>query len=214
MSAVTYKLVQKRLLGDTREFEIAGDLVHVRSRSMLKAERTTVPLSTLNPEPVASGRCLEFHSRINREPLLSLYLNEPDAESFARFVDILGRRAREEYSAFTGIGSGSRPEGPAANSLDEPPEFGEPQRPRLDNEKRPIRIESLDSSIRMLKQHLDSEEIAPLLAALEALKSEPENKACFERMVRAFEDLGSEQGAVLTYAPYLGILLSDDPFGY
>lgn len=84
----------------------------------------------------------------------------------------------------------------------------------MDKEKKPIRVESLDSSISMLRQHLDIEEIKPLLAALEALKAEPENESCFDRMVNAFEDLGSHQGAVLTYAPYVGILLSDDPFGY
>jgi hypothetical protein len=65
----------------------------------------------------------------------------------------------------------------------------------------------------MLEQHLDVEEIKPLLAALEALKAEPENESCFAHLVKAFDDLGSRQGAVLTYAPYVSILLSDDPFG-
>lgn len=211
---MTLKLVQKRLLGDTRVFEIADDLVHVRIKSALKAEKLTVPLATLNPEPVVSGRLLQFHSRVNREPLLSLYLDKPDAATFAHFVDFLKRRAREEYGAFTGVRSAGRPEGFAPNSYDEPPEFGEPGRPRIDKDRKPIRVESLDSSIRMLRQYLADDEILPLLAALEALKSEPQSAACFERVVKAFDDLGSNQGAVLTYAPYLGILLSDDPFGY
>ena len=66
----------------------------------------------------------------------------------------------------------------------------------------------------MLEQHLDAEEIKPVLSALEALKAEPENESSYSQLVKAFDDLGPQQGAVLTYAPYVGILLSDDPFGY
>ncbi len=211
---MTTKLVQKHLLINTRAFEIAEDLVHVRIQSPFSVEKLTVALSMLDPEPVVNGRYLEFHGRVKREPMLSLYRDKPDAEAFGRFVDALKQRAREEYSAFTGIRAGHRPADPAANRHDEPPEFDAPERPRMDKAKKPIRVESLDSSISMLRQHLDIEEIKPLLAALEALKAEPENESCFDRMVNAFEDLGSHQGAVLTYAPYVGILLSDDPFGY
>jgi hypothetical protein len=53
-----------------------------------------------------------------------------------------------------------------------------------------------------------------VLAALRALRTEPENESFFAQLVKAFDDLGPRQGAVLTYAPYIGILLSDDPFGY
>jgi hypothetical protein len=66
----------------------------------------------------------------------------------------------------------------------------------------------------MLKQHLDVEEIKPLLTALEALRDDPENESCLDQLVKSFDDLGPRQGAVLTYAPYVSVLLSDDPFGY
>ena len=79
---------------------------------------------------------------------------------------------------------------------------------------KPVSVESIDSSIQMLEQYLDAEEIRPLLTALEALKAEPENESLFAQLVTAFDDLGPRQGAVLTYAPYIGILLSDDPFGF
>ena len=75
-----------------------------------------------------------------------------------------------------------------------------------------VRIASIDSSIQLLEQYLDVEEIEPLLSALQALREAPDSQSCFNRMADAFESLGIQQGAVLTYAPYIGILLSDDPF--
>ena len=66
----------------------------------------------------------------------------------------------------------------------------------------------------MLKQHLDGDEIEALVTALEALKAEPENEVSFGQLLKAFDDLGPRQGAVLTYAPYVSLLLSDDPFGF
>ncbi len=66
----------------------------------------------------------------------------------------------------------------------------------------------------MLNQHLDAEEIKPLLAALEALREDPQNETRFDQLIKAFDDIGPRQGAVLTYAPYISVLLSDDPFGF
>ena len=203
------KLVQKQLFRSTREFEIAEDLVHVRIRTPFREEKLTVVLSMLNPEPVVNGPCLEFHSRVKNHPLLALYRNKPDAESFDRFVDALKHRARAEYDAFTGLRPAAAGTGPAANSYDEPPEFGEPRKPR----GKPVNAANIDSSIRMLRQHVGSDDIEPLIEALEALKSEPGDEANFARLVSAFDELGPQQGAVLTYAPYVTILLSDDPFG-
>lgn len=84
----------------------------------------------------------------------------------------------------------------------------------MDKTAKPIDIASIDVSIRMLRQYLDVDEIEPLLDSLEALKSDPESESRFDRLVNAFDNLGIRQGAVLTYAPYVGILLSDDPFDY
>lgn len=208
------KLVQKHLFKGTREFEIADDLMHVRVKTPFREEKLTVVLSILNPEPVTNGPWLEFHSRVKGDPLVSMYPNKPDAASFERFVEALKQRAREEYSAFTGIRTSSRPEGLAANSYDEPPEFGEAKKPGLDKAGKAVNVASIDVSIRMLREHLGIDEIEPLLEALEALKSDPENESRFDQLVSAFENLNTRQGAVLTYAPYIGVLLSDDPFGY
>lgn len=207
--ATTMKLVQKHFLKGTREFEIIDDLVQVRIRTPFREEKLTVVLSMLNPEPTVNGPCLEFRSRVKGHPLLALYRNRPDAESFDRFVAVLKQRARSEYAAFTGLGSGAAAGALADNSYAEPPEFGEPRKPR----GKPVDAASIDSSIQMLRQHVDGEEIDPLIEALEALKSEPDSESNFDRLVAAFDGLGSRQGAVLTYAPYVTLLLSDDPFG-
>lgn len=208
-TATTMKLVQKHLLKGTREFEIADELVHVRIRTPFREEKATVVLSMLNPEPAVNGSRLEFYSRVKGHPLLALYRNKPDAESFDRFVDTLKRRARAEYDAFAGLRHGASSAGPAANSYAEPPEFDEPRKPR----GKPVDAAGIDSSIRMLRQYVDGDEIEALIEALEALKSNPDDESNFERLVTAFDGLGSRQGAVLTYAPYVTILLSDDPFG-
>ncbi len=78
-----------------------------------------------------------------------------------------------------------------------------------------VNVESIESSIAMLEQYLDSEDIdaiQPLFTALQALREEPDSEACFAGLASAFDAIGSRQGAVITYAPYIGILLSDDPF--
>ena len=76
-----------------------------------------------------------------------------------------------------------------------------------------IKIADIDIALQMLNKHLDDEGIKPLLASLEALKTEPQSEAYQEQVITAFNELGILQGAVLTYAPYLNIFVSDDPFG-
>lgn len=208
------KLVQKQFLKGSTEFEIADDVVNVRFKTPFKEEKTTVVLTILNPEPVVNEPYLEFHSRVKCGPLMSMLIDKPNAEEFNAFVDELKQRARQEYNAFAGIKAGAVPEGLAANVYEEPPEFDEPGKTRSGKNRKPVRVADIDASIQMLKQHLDAEEIKPVLSALEALKAEPENESSYNQLVKAFDDLGPRQGAVLTYAPYVGILLSDDPFGY
>jgi hypothetical protein len=208
------KLVQKHFLKGTNEYEIADDVVNVRLKTPFKEEKLTVMLTILNPEPVLNGPFLEFHSRVKCGPLLSLTLNKPNAEEFDAFVNELKQRALEEYNAFAGLKTATQPEGLAANVYEEPPEFEDLEKGRPRNNAKPVNVASVVDSIRMLKLHLDSEEIEPLLCALETLKVEPDNESYFGQLVNAFDDLGPRQGAVLTYAPYVSILLSDDPFGY
>jgi len=60
---------------------------------------------------------------------------------------------------------------------------------------------------------MDAQAINPLVSALETLKTEPQNARFQENVINAFNELGVLQGAALTYAPYLNIFVSDDPFG-
>jgi hypothetical protein len=75
-----------------------------------------------------------------------------------------------------------------------------------------IDIDSLDAAIRMLQTHMDPAGIAPLLEVLEAMKQQPDDPSLLARMSEEFARLGPEQGAVLTYAPYISLLMSEDPF--
>ncbi|MCP4769608.1 MAG: hypothetical protein GY875_25535 [Gammaproteobacteria bacterium] len=208
------KLVQKQLLKGSREFEIVDDAINVRIKTAFKEEKITVVLTVLNPEPIVNRPFLEFHSRVKCGPLLSLLIDKPNTGEFNAFVDELKRRALEEYNAFAGLKSGSKPGGLAGNSYDEPPDFDEPAKNRPAKTDKPISVARVDEAIQMLNQHLDTEEIKPLLTALEALREDPDNKTCFDQLIKAFDDLGPRQGAVLTYAPYVSVLLSDDPFGF
>ena len=165
----------------------------------------------LDPEPVINKPYLEFHSRVKCGPLLSLLLDKPNSEAFNTFVDILKQRAREEYNAFAGLKAGSQPERLAGNVYTEPPDFDDSGK---NKKKKPVDIANIATAIQMLKQHMQAEEIKPFLSALEALKEDPKNESCFGHLVTAFDGLGPRQGAVLTYAPYVSLLLSDDPFGF
>ena len=204
------KLVQRKFLKGSMEFEIVDDTVKVRIKSPFKEETNTVMLAILNPEPVVNKPLLEFHSRVKCGPLLSLMIDKPNAEAFNAFVDELKRRARQEYNAFAGLKAGSMPEGLAANVYEEPPDFDEPATNRAVIKVKPVNVASIETAIQMLQRHLDAEEINALLTALEALKAEPENELCFDQLIKTFDDLGPRQGAVLTYAPYVGVLLSEN----
>ena len=204
------KLVQKRFLQGIREFEIAGDTVHVRLKKGLKEEKVSVMLSILNPEPEVNHPFLEFHSRVKCSPLLSLWIDQPSPTKFNVFIDELKRRARREYNAFAGLNSGSDTQALAANVFTDPPEFGEiPD--AVDKKVKRINVESIDNAVRMLDRYIDAGEIKPLLDALQTLKTNPQSESDYRQLLKAFDELGPRQGAVLTYAPYIGILLSDTP---
>ena len=208
------QLVQRQFLKGSRKFEIADDVLNIRIKSPFKEEKITIVLAMLNPEPVVNNPFLDFHSRVKCGPLVSLLIDKPNAKEFNTFVDELKRRAREEYNAFAGLKAGVQPEALAGTAYKEPPNFNEPVKNQPGNTAKPVNVADINIAIQMLHQHLEIDEIKPLLNALEALKENPENESILGQLVTAFDNLGPRQGAVLTYAPYISILLSDDPFGF
>ena len=209
---MTMKLVQKRFLKGTREFEITDeDTVYVRIKSLFKEEKLTVSLSMLNPEPVVNGSELEFYSDYKGRPLISLLLNKPNAAEFNAFIDTLKKKIIGEDDIFSSVDEShdtKRAEALARNVYEEPPVFEESVDTSEIMSVLPVNVESLGGDIGMLKTYLDEDDIKLFLDSLETLKAEPEDEVAYQKMLDAFNDLGIKQGAVLTYAPYLKVLLS------
>ena len=67
-------------------------------------------------------------------------------------------------------------------------------------------------SIHLLKQHLNEDDIASLISVLEAIVVSPQDLELVGQLYEVFNGLDIMQGAVLTYAPYIAIVLSDAPF--
>jgi len=209
---MTTKLVQKHLFKGTREFEIVDDQVNVRLKSPLGNEETlTVMLAVLNSEPVISKSLLEFTSRVNSEPLLSFFLAKPNQNEFNTFVNLLKQKIEDEFSAFAGLKPGM-PAGMEANVFQEEPAFGETGGAQKRKNRKQLRAEDIESTIDLLKNQLGSDDIAPFLAALETLQSDPMNDGHLAHVMDEFRNLGPLQGAVLSYGPYLIAVLSDDPY--
>lgn len=212
---MTTKLTQKHPLKGTQEFELIDDHVRVKIKAPFqKEEVSTVVLEVLDPEPVIDKSHLHFKSRVNGCPLISLSLGKPNTEEFNAFVGVLKEKAQEEFHAFAGMRSSSQPAGLNGNVAEEPPEFEDAQPDRVTKIRQELDVAGIEESIQMLKQHLDEEEIKAFMSALAALKDNPESEKHLAETVRAFDELGPYQGAVLTYAPYVNSILSDAPFSY
>ena len=203
------KLVQKQFLKGRREFEIVDDSINVQIKALFKEEKISVLLTGLNPDPVINGPFLEFHSRVQNGPILSILIDKPSSEEFNSFVNELKRRARQEFNAFAGLKTGVKMDRLAGNVYEEPAESDLTTKKLIGKS---VSVENIVIAIQMLGQYMDAEEINPLLSALEAIKEEPENESNLGLLVEAFDNLGPRQGAVLTYAPYVNFLLTDDSF--
>lgn len=207
-------LIQKHLLKQS-EFEIIGEQVDIRVKSRLSSEITetlSVTLAVLNPEPVITRSELQFVSRVNGEPLIVLALSRPNVTDFNAFVNTLKQRAQEEYSSISGINITTHSETLNGNSHEDPPEFSDHTHQDIIVNKK-VNIEGLENSINMIETYVNNDEVQPLLCALKSLKQQPQDHERLVEVATVFNQLGSSQGAVLTYAPYISIMLSDDPFG-
>jgi hypothetical protein len=206
------KLVQKPFLKGRREYEIVDDQVNVRLKAPFKEEETlSITLAVLNPEPVITKSRLNFVSRVNGEPLLSLMLSQPNVSEFNQFVNALKQKAEAEYNAISGIHLGANAVNPADSEI-EPPEFDELSHEEIIKTKS-VSVEGVDNAIEMLETYVNNEEVKPLIDALKSLSQAPQDHDRLVAVATVFNQLGASQGAVLTYAPYISIMLSDDPFG-
>jgi hypothetical protein len=75
-----------------------------------------------------------------------------------------------------------------------------------------INSSRIEESIDLLKQYLNEDDIAPLLPVLEEMVSNPHDETLLTRLYDAFNTLGFVSASVLTYAPYLAVILSAEPF--
>ncbi len=204
------KLIQKQFFKGTREYEIDGEQVFIRVKTRGKQEVQSVMLAVLEPDPVITRSHLEFISRVNGEPLLSLLLSRPNVSEFNDFVNTLKQCAQAEYNTYSGINVASQ--STSANSIAEhPPEFNEHSTADIIKSKT-VNIDALENAITMLQTYVDSRDVEPLIDALEALKLSPKDHTKLVNVANIFNELGACQGAVLTYAPYISLMLSDDPF--
>lgn len=206
------KLIQKKLFKGSQEFEIVDDTVNVRIKTPFKEERYNVVLSVLNPEYVVNDSKLEFHSRVKCSPLLSFHLNKPNEKEFNAFIALLKQRAEQEYDAFIGVKPAANPMMLSGNVSEEPPEFKDSEEMQLKNITENYNAQMIDESIDMLEKYLDPEEVAPLVSALKAFNDDPWNASSQKEVLNTFHQLGAISGAVLTYAPYLITLMSNNPF--
>lgn len=202
---MTHRLTQKHFLKGTQELEIVGDELKLRAKSPFQqALDTRIPLSVLNPEPVLARSAVSFTSRASEQVLVSLAIGKPDAASFHAFLGELktqiARAAARREAALNG------------NVAEVPPEFADDGNEVAIRIKHEVRPGELEQAITMLRRHLDDADLGPFIEALEALLAKPADEARRTEVARRFSTLGIGQGAVLTYAPYLGFLLSDHPF--
>ncbi len=76
-----------------------------------------------------------------------------------------------------------------------------------------VDAERIEESIQMLRQYVKETSIEPVLSVLEAMKEDPDNESLLVQLSETFNALDIVQGAVLTYAPYVAILVSNNLFG-
>lgn len=180
-------LIQKHPLKGRQAIEIKGELVDIRRKGLLVNKHKQIELSMLNPDPVVQGSKVHFHSRVRCSPMITLWKDNPNPASFNAFVKSLSDQARAAFDEFSGISG----------------EEQAPSTPQID-----VDVEQLNNTINMVEQFTDAQQTGHLVTALKALAEDPQNPAHIGQLAHAYHHLGPAQGLVLTYAPYVRILLS------
>lgn len=207
------KLKQTQFLKGSREFEIVDDTLFVSIKSFFKEEKLTIDLSTIDPEPVVKGSELKFYSPNRGHSIFSLLVNNPNAEKFNSFVETLKQTISGDDPSDAGIeteiSESVREDALNRNVYEEAPVFGEHDDTQEKKEFKPVVVRRLQEDFTMLKSYLDENDIKPLLDSLETLLAEPDNEEAFVKMLNVFNELGFHQGPVITYAPYVKVLVAE-----
>lgn len=82
----------------------------------------------------------------------------------------------------------------------------------MNNITRKADATEIETSIQLLNKYVDNEIIKPVISVLEELKKDPDNESLIVKLADTLNTIGVMQGAVLTYAPYISILISYDLF--
>ena len=82
----------------------------------------------------------------------------------------------------------------------------------MNNITRKAEAAEIETSIQMLNKYVTDEIIKPVILVLEELKNDPDNASLVVKLVDTLDTIGVMKGAVLTYAPYIAILISYDLF--
>jgi len=175
---MTSILVQKHPIKGSREFRLVDDEIQCTIQSPFKTESFSVILYVLDAEPVSTGSTLSFISNVNKEPLVELFLDKPNKETFDQFVESVRLKIME-------------------NNLG---------RFRAGEKSADIDMARLNESIEMLQKNVDPTEIELFLSELIQLKTKPNDVKYQNNVTKAFNELGFAQSQVITYAPYINFL--------
>jgi len=82
----------------------------------------------------------------------------------------------------------------------------------MTNNTRKINPVEIGVSIEQIKKYINDGSVDPVIAVLEKLQQDPANAKLLIQLADTLNSIGIFQGAVLTYAPYVNLITSDDPF--
>lgn len=83
----------------------------------------------------------------------------------------------------------------------------------MDDETPVIDARRVRESIELLRLNLNEDDIAGFLQILQSIADSPAVPGNIEKLSRSLNEVNIMQGAILTYAPYVGYLLSENLVG-
>ena len=177
---MTSTLLQKHPIKGSREFQLTDEEIQYTIQSPFKTDALSVSLDILEAAPIRSNSMLSFISKVNKEPLVELFLNKPNKEEFETFVKELQQQIIDNDFSLLRVGE---------DGVD-------------------VNLARLDESIEMLQKYVDPAQIESFLPILIELKENPTDITCQKKVADAFNELGFAQTQVITYAPYITFMFS------